>query len=84
MYGAALPDLSPLECLHEVWREAGMAAIGANGYIPLSWQELRAFSQMRGRKVEPYEASCIMDMSIAFCNEVADRTSNIAPMDRKQ
>lgn len=84
MYGLSLPELSETETLHRVWQELGMAAVGVSGAVPISWQELRAFADMAGRDIRPYEALCLVDMSRAYCAEIGNRASCIAPMERKR
>jgi hypothetical protein len=84
MYGVILPELAETEFLQDWWHETGMAQSGMSGAVPISWQEMRAFADMTGRDIRPYEAQCLVDMSRAYCAEISNRTSCIAPMERKR
>jgi hypothetical protein len=84
MYGVTLPELAHTETLHRVWQDIGMAQSGMSGAVPISWQELRAFAEMTGRDIRLYEAQCLVDMSRGYCAEISNRTSCIAPMERKR
>jgi hypothetical protein len=56
-----------------------------SGAIPLSWQELRAFADLAGCDIKPFEALCLIEMSRAYCVEVAERDPlRISPMERQK
>lgn len=82
--GMKLPDLPLTETLHDVWHSLGMASVGSSGAVPLSWQELRAFADLSGCDIRPFEALCLIEMSRAYCVEVGERDPlRISPMERQ-
>jgi hypothetical protein len=83
LFGEHLPELPPTERLAEIWLEMGRSSDGINGATPFSWAELQAFAAMSGRDLHPCEASCLVDMSRAYCIELAERSPlRKAPMER--
>jgi hypothetical protein len=83
--GMELPELPTKETLQDVWHSLGMALSGMSGAIPLSWQELRAFADLAGCDIKPFEALCLIEMSRAYCVEVAERDPlRISPMERQK
>lgn len=51
--------------------EAGTVMIGANGFVPLNWQELQAWCQMTGRRLDWWQAETLRKMSEAYANWAA-------------
>lgn len=83
MYGETLPELPPSENVAEWWRELGYARSGMNGVEPYTWQELQAFAAIGGYDISPVEARCLMDMTRAYCVEIADSSPlRKPPMER--
>jgi hypothetical protein len=53
------------------------------GAAPLEWAEIEAFNRLTQADLAPCEASCLADMSRAYCVEVADRNPlRKSPMER--
>jgi hypothetical protein len=85
LYGETLPELPPAERLAAVWSELGYAKEGMAGAVPLDWSELEAFARLTDCDLNPHEASCLMDMSRAYCVEVANRNPlRKSPMERAE
>lgn len=83
LIGMDLPILCETETLHKRWQEAGLAAIGPAGAIPISWQELRAFADLTACDIKPFEAVVLMEMSRAYCAETSQRSPlRLSPMER--
>ena len=75
--------MPPAERLVEVWLALGCAQEGFSGPKPFSWQELSAYAQLTGANLHTAEASCLVDMSRAYCQAVRDENPlSIAPMER--
>jgi hypothetical protein len=84
LYGESLPELPASECIAEYWRELGYARESINGVAPVTWQELQAFAEIGGYAISPHEARCLIDMSRAYCVEIADRSHfRKPPMERE-
>lgn len=84
MFGEALPELPATERLADVWRALGYARESMTRATPFDWQEVQAYDAMTGENLSHCEASCLVDMSRAYCVEVADTNPlRIAPMDRE-
>jgi len=43
------------------------------GAVPFEWGEVEAFNRLTAADLSPCEASCLVDMSRAYCVEVANR-----------
>lgn len=83
MFGETLPEIPAAETLTDVWRDLNYAREGFAGALPFEWRELQAFSDMSGRVLAPCEASCLMDMSRAYCTAIADKNPlSKPPMER--
>ena len=83
MYGDDLPELPASETVADWWRELGCSGYGMNGAEPFTWQELRAFADVAGYDISPVQARCLMDMSRAYCAEIADKSAlRVPPMER--
>lgn len=75
--------MSPSERLAEVWQALGYAKEGINGPMPFDWTEIEAFNRLTRADLHPCEASCLADMSRAYCLEVANRNPlRKSPMER--
>ncbi len=72
LYGDDLPILPASETVADWWRELGYARSGMNGAEPYTWQELQAFAHVGGYDISPLQARCLIDMSRAYCAEIAD------------
>lgn len=84
MYGESLPELPASECVVEYWRELGYARESMNGAVPVTWQELQAFAEIGGYAISPVEARCLIDMSRAYCIEIANSSPlRKPPMERE-
>ena len=65
--------------------EAGpVKSDGMGNRLPLDWLDLKAFADMTGAVTEPWEASMLRRMSIAFANGLQEGKNpfSIAPVDR--
>lgn len=83
MYGVSLPLLPSSEAVADWWRDLGYAGLGANGAEPLTWQEVQAFAVIGGYDISPLQARCLIDMSRAYCVEIAERGAlRVPPMER--
>jgi len=83
LYGETLPELPPGERLHDVWVQLGKAKDTFGGTVPFDWAEIQSFDRLTECGLNPSEASCLMDMSRAYCTEVANRNPlRIAPLER--
>ena len=85
MFGTELPELPCGELLQDTWQEIGLAGFGANGAVPLTWSEVQAFAALTNADLRPYEARCLMEMSRAYCTEIANTNPlRISPMERAE
>lgn len=83
MYGEAMPELPPTESMADMWRELGLAQMTMHGPSPFDWVQVDAFARLAGYAISPIEAHCLMDMSRAYVNGLADTNPfSIAPMER--
>jgi hypothetical protein len=41
-----------------------------NGATPLTWQEIKAWNDIADRRLKPWEAKILHEMSVAYVNEV--------------
>lgn len=66
-----------------MWQGLGLARDGMAGAVPLEWGEVEAFNRLTAADLSPCEASCLVDMSRAYCVEIADRNPlRKSPMER--
>jgi hypothetical protein len=85
LFGEVLPEIGLGERLTEVWRELGYAKSGSHGAVPFDFAEVDAFNRLTDCNLSPHEAMCLIDMSRAYCVEVAERNPlRVAPMEREQ
>jgi len=83
LYGEDLPELPASENVADWWRQLGCASCGMDGAEAFTWAELQAFAQVGGYDISPVEARCLMDMSRAYCAEIADTSPlRVPPMER--
>lgn len=83
MFGGELPELPAGELLADKWMQAGRAKPGFSGYMPLEWVDLQAFNALTGADLLPCEADCLVEMSRAYCAEIAETNPlRISPMER--
>lgn len=66
-----------------MWQALGYARETMGGAIPFEWSEVHAFARLTCADLAPCEAFCLVDMSRAYCVEIANRNPlRIAPMER--
>lgn len=83
LYGESLPELPYTERLPDLWRELGYARETMGGVIPFDWREVQSYADLIGCDLAPCEASCLVDMSRAYCVEISNGNPlRIAPMER--
>ena len=61
-----LPDITSAEYVIDLFYKAGICLQGFSGAIPLSWSELKAFSDLSGWMLNETESEMLMDMSKAY------------------
>ncbi len=85
MFGERFPELPLTERLVSYWAELGLCGRMFDGSpSPLMWGEIDAFARLNSYDLTQVEASCLMDMSRAYANAMADTNPlSIAPMDRQ-
>lgn len=66
-----LPPMPPNPAPHIFDRliEIGIVTPTGMGQTPISWQEIAAWSQMTGVKLEPWEARLIRSLSVKYVAE---------------
>lgn len=53
------------------------------GVVPFDWGEVQAYAALTAADLHPSEASCLVEMSRAYCREVIDGNPlRKAPMER--
>ena len=66
-------DISLPKCdadyLVPLFFEAGMYEASFGGVSPLSWSEIKSWLEVTGRDLTVFEADCIKEMSVGYCNE---------------
>lgn len=83
LHGETLPDLPYTERLPDLWRELGYARETFGGVIPFEWREVQAYAVSTDCDLAPCEASCLVDMSRAYCVEISNTNPlRKAPMER--
>ena len=53
--------------MKQTFYKAGPATPGLAGVVPISWSELRAWSEMTQTSIQPWMAEALMLMSRAYC-----------------
>jgi hypothetical protein len=61
-----LPGVTNAEYIVDLFYKSGICLHGFSGAIPLSWSELKAFSDLSGWMLNEVESDVIMDMSKAY------------------
>jgi hypothetical protein len=83
LFGEELPEIPATERLPELWRELGYARDGMSGVTPFEWAEIEAFNRLTAADLAPCEASCLVEMSRAYCVEIVNRNPlRKSPMER--
>lgn len=67
-----MPEIESHEYVLGLFYEAGMVLNGANGAVPITWTELRNYSDQSGAVLTPWESSMVMNMSRAYCSAYHD------------
>lgn len=67
-----MPDIESHEYVLGLFYETGMVMNGANGAVPITWTELRNYSDQSGAVLTPWESSTVMNMSRAYCSAYHD------------
>jgi len=57
----------------------GYSEVGMGGPVPLSWQEIAAWSQLQGVELRPWEATVLRSMSEQFVRELSEAESHLRP-----
>jgi hypothetical protein len=70
-----MPELDSHEYVLELFYESGMVLNGANGAVPITWTELRNYSDQSGAVLTPWESKMIINMSRAYCTAYHDGQS---------
>jgi hypothetical protein len=65
--------------LIEAVQSAGMAAPGAMGLVPLSWQDILAWKQATGSALSPWELEIMRYLSQSFASEAHRAKDPTAP-----
>ena len=63
----------------ESWHLCGLAMSGDMGRIPLTWQEIKACSDLNQLELDPFEAKIIMKLSKVYCSSLIEFKENIPP-----
>jgi len=67
-----MPDIDSHEYVLEMFYETGMIMNGAHGAVPITWTELRNYSDQSGNVLTPWESSMVMKLSRAYCSAYHD------------
>ena len=57
----------------------GFSEVGMAGPVPLSWQEIAAWSHLQGVELNPWEATVLRSMSEQFVRELAEAENHLRP-----
>jgi len=74
-----LPEIDELSYILDWTGEAGLYENGANGPMPLSWTEIKAWAELMGMLVAPWEAALIRELSTAYCSQYHKSSSPTEP-----
>lgn len=81
IYDINLPRIDQdFEYLPGFLSSIGIAGHGLNGLIPLSFQEIEAWSRMSRVYLTPFEADCIHSMSASYVS-IANHPDSDCPID---
>jgi hypothetical protein len=64
-----IPDAGDMAYLLEMLFEAGPTVATPMGDTPLGWSDLRAYAEMTGTDLDPWEARTLREMSAAYLAE---------------
>lgn len=64
-----LPEMGPLSHIITWFIELGEVATTADGLSPLSWQEIKAWSELTGLTISPREGLALRRLSVAYVRE---------------
>ena len=80
-FNSPLADLPPVTATYLLadWQAVGMCSSGMNGPVPLSWQEIQAYSQMTATPFTPWEAETIRTMSRRYCSKFYESRHESTP-----
>ncbi len=67
-----MPEVDSHEYVLEMFYETGMIMNGAHGAVPITWTELRNYSDQSGNVLTPWESSMVMKLSRAYCSAYHD------------
>jgi len=67
-----MPDVDSHDYVLEMFYETGMILNGAHGAVPITWTELRNYSDQSGNVLTPWESSMVMKLSRAYCSAYHD------------
>lgn len=67
-----MPEVDSHEYVLEMFYETGMVMNGAHGAVPITWTELRNYSDQSGSVLTPWESSMVMKLSRAYCSAYHD------------
>jgi hypothetical protein len=66
-----------------MWRDLGYARDSMTGVVPYEWREVQAYAALTEQNLSPGEASCLVDMSRAYCLEIVNGNPlRKSPMER--
>lgn len=66
-----------------MWRDLGYARESMSGATPYSWSEVKAYADLACGDITAAEASCLVDMSRAYCLEILNGNPlRKSPMER--
>jgi hypothetical protein len=58
------------EFLVLLFYEMGLCGQGANGATPITWQEIYAWNEIADKRLTPWEANMLYEMSCAYVAEI--------------
>ena len=67
-----MPAIDSHDYILDIFYETGMVLNGAHGAVPISWTELRNYSDQSGSILTPWESSVVMKLSRAYCSAYHD------------
>lgn len=67
-----MPEIDSHEYVLSLFYETGMVLNGVNGAVPITWTELRNYSDQSGNVLTPWESSMVMKLSRAYCSAYHD------------
>lgn len=67
-----MPEIDSHEYILELFYQSGMILNGAHGAVPITWTELRNYSEQSGVDLTPWESEIVMRLSRAYCSAYHD------------